>query len=57
MEYLHFLTAACAAREVSHDLGIGVELDLVLEVFVGQRDKRDAVGTQYRLRHGGDSRP
>ncbi|GLX04413.1 hypothetical protein Misp03_13400 [Microbispora sp. NBRC 16548] len=54
MEDLHLFTATCTPGDVAHDLRIGVEFDLVLEVFVGQRNKRDAVGPQYRLRHGGD---
>lgn len=56
MEDLDLRTVAGTAREVPHDLGVGVQLDLVLEVFAGQRDKLDPVGTQRRLGHGAHSR-
>ncbi len=48
-----FLDLLAGARttlsQVAHHLGISVEINLVLEVFLGQRDEPEAVGLQGGL--------
>jgi hypothetical protein len=41
--------ARLPVTQVAHHLGIRVELDLVLEVFVGQRHQQDAAGPKRGL--------
>ncbi|GAA1009898.1 hypothetical protein Aple_022860 [Acrocarpospora pleiomorpha] len=41
-----------AVAQIAHDLGVGVQLDLVFQVFVRERDQQDATAPQRRLSHG-----
>ena len=41
-----------AIAQVAHHFGVGVEFDLILEVFVRQRDQPKTAGAKRRLAHG-----
>jgi hypothetical protein len=46
------LGAGCGpADDVAHHLGIGVQLDLQLQMVVGERYQSEPVGVQRRLGH------
>ncbi len=40
-----------APADVGHDLGIGIQLDLELEVAIGEGLEPEALGVENRLRH------
>src|SRR4051794_36581871 len=51
MARLDFRARACPAGQEAHHLGIGVELELVLEMLVAERREREPLRCQDALRH------
>jgi len=44
--------ARSAVTQVAHHFGVGVEFDLILGVFVRQRDQPETAGAERRLADG-----